>query len=113
MDESIFKTQVTICPVDLPDGPRGTMARLRGAGRFALLESALPMPRQAQWSYIAGPSLATLYTDEVATRLEVGGVEIETFADPFAALAAVAAGDGSKSIDIVGSCPDGMDFIGG
>ena len=31
------------------------------------------MPRQAQWSYIAGPALATLYTDETATRLERDG----------------------------------------
>lgn len=112
MDEDIFETQVTIRPVDLPDGPRATMARLRSAGRFALLESALPMPRQAQWSYIAGPSLATLYTDNGATRLEVGGVEIETWADPFEALAAVASGR-PQSISIVGNCPDGMDFIGG
>lgn len=58
---------MTVRPVVLPDGPRGTMARLRGKGRFALRESALPMPRQAQWSYIAGPSLATLYTDETTT----------------------------------------------
>jgi para-aminobenzoate synthetase component 1 len=112
MDEDIFKMQVTICPVDLPDGPRGTMARLRGEGRFALLESALPMPRQALWSYIAGPSLATLYTDEVATRLEAGGAEIETWADPFEALDAVAGGR-PQCISIVGDCPDGMHFIGG
>ncbi|MBI5277777.1 MAG: aminodeoxychorismate synthase component I [Burkholderiales bacterium] len=112
MSEDIFETEVTIRPVDLPDGPRDTMSRLRGAGRFALLESALPMPRQAQWSYIAGPSLATLYTDEAATRLEVGGAETATWADPFEALAEVAAGR-ARSINIVGECPDGMDFIGG
>src|SRR5256885_1711633 len=51
------EVRVTIRPVSLPDGPRGTMARLRGRGRYALLESALTMPRQAEWSYIAGPSL--------------------------------------------------------
>ncbi|MDB6000851.1 MAG: hypothetical protein JWP52_2550, partial [Rhizobacter sp.] len=67
---------MTVHRVALPDGPRGTMARLRGAGRYALLESALPMPRQAEWSYIAGPAMASLYTDETSTRLEKDGLAI-------------------------------------
>jgi para-aminobenzoate synthetase component 1 len=104
--------QVTIRPVALPAGPRGTMARLRGEGRFALLESALPMPRQAQWSYIAGPALATLYTDETATRLERDGREVASWADPFEGLAAVAAG-APDSVRFEGDCPEGMDFVGG
>lgn len=88
------------------------MARLRGAGRFALLESALPMPRQAHWSYIAGPALATLYTDETTTRLEHDGREIARWADPLEALAAVAGG-GAGKVQIDGDCPQGMDFVGG
>jgi len=90
--------EVTTRRVALPDGPRGTMARLRREGRFALLESALPMPRQAEWSYIAGPGLATLYTDERSTRLEQDGHEIASCADPFEALAAVAAGHPSDGL---------------
>lgn len=108
----MIEVQVTVRPVVLPDGPRGTMARLRGQGRFALLESALPMPRQAQWSYIAGPALATLYTDETSTRLEQDGREIASWADPFEALAAVATGH-PDSIRLEGECPEGMDFVGG
>ncbi len=96
----------------LPDGPRGTMARLRGEGRHALLESALPMPRQAQWSYIAGPALATLYTDERTTRLERDGREIASWDDPFEALAAVATGQPER-VRVQGECPEGMDFVGG
>ena len=96
----------------LPDGPRGTMARLRGEGRHALLESALPMPRQAQWSYIAGPALATLYTDESTTRLERDGREIASWDDPFEALAAVATGQPER-VRFEGDCPEGMDFVGG
>lgn len=68
------------------------MARLRGTGRLALLESALPMQRQAEWSYIAGPSLALLYTDETSPCLEQDGRVIASWADPFEALAAVGAG---------------------
>ncbi|HSV36069.1 MAG TPA: aminodeoxychorismate synthase component I [Ramlibacter sp.] len=108
----MIEIEVTVRPVALPDGPRGTMARLRGLGPYALLESALPMPRQAQWSYIAGPALAILYTDETRTRLEQDGREIASWADPFEALAAVATvHPGSVRVD--GECPDGMDFVGG
>jgi para-aminobenzoate synthetase component 1 len=106
------EVRVTIRPLDLPDGPRGTMARLRGHGNFALLESALVMPRQAEWSYIAGPGLATLYTDETTTRLERGGVEEAAWDDPFDALSAVAACDASR-LRIDGERPAGMGFIGG
>lgn len=88
------------------------MARLRGAGRYALLESALPMPRQAHWSYIAGPAQATLYTDETATRLEQNGLEIARWAEPLEALAAVATGQ-PDSVCLDGECPPGMDFVGG
>lgn len=104
--------EVTIRRAALPDGPRGTMARLRGEGRYALLESALPMPRQAEWSYIAGPALATLYTDETSTRLECDGHEIGCWADPFEALTAVATGH-PDAVRFFGECPDGMDFVGG
>ncbi|MES2187918.1 MAG: aminodeoxychorismate synthase component I [Pseudomonadota bacterium] len=108
--------RVDIRRVTLPDGPRGTMARLRGQGGedgFALLESALPMTRQAQWSYLAGPALATLYTDENTTRLERAGRVLASWADPFDALAAVAGGR-ADAITIGGEgVPEGMDFIGG
>ncbi len=107
-----FRVEVTVNRVALPDGPRGTMARLRGAGGHALLESALPMPRQAEWSYIAGPALATLYTDEAATRLEHDGQVLASWADPFEALAAVAGGH-PEDVRILGDCPAGMNFIGG
>ncbi len=88
------------------------MARLRGAGRYALLESALPMPRQAEWSFIAGPALATLYTDEASTRLEQHGREIARWADPLEALAAVASGR-PEAVRFDGECPPSMDFVGG
>lgn len=88
------------------------MARLRRIGRYALLESALPMPRQAQWSYVAGPALATLYTDEATTRLEQEGREVARWADPLLALAAVA-GETAGDVDCDGACPPGLDFVGG
>lgn len=108
----MIEIEVTVRPAVLPDGPRGTMARLRGKGRFALLESAMPMPRRAQWSYIAGPALATLCTDERSTRLERDGREIASWADPFEALAAVATGAPDR-VRFDGECPEGMDFVGG
>ena len=104
------EVRVTIRPVSLPDGPRGTMARLRGRGRYALLESALTMPRQAEWSYIAGPSLATLHTDETATRLERDGRECASWSDPLEALASVT---GTRTLHFDGERPPGMGFVGG
>jgi len=103
---------VTVRPVVLPDGPRGAMARSRSHDRFALLESALPMPRQAQWSYVAGPAVAILYTDETCTRLELDGRQIASWADPIEALAAVA-NHHVDSVSVHGDCPDGFDFVGG
>lgn len=107
-----YGVEVTVNRVALPDGPRGTMARLRGAGGYALLESALPMPGQAEWSYVAGPALATLYTDETATRLERDGQVLASWTDAFEALAALA-GDQPERIRVQGDCPPGMNFIGG
>lgn len=109
---SAIEVTVTVRPVDLPDGPRGTMGRLRTTGNFAFLESALPMPRQAEWSYIAGPELAILYTDETSTRLEMEGRELACWADPFEALAAVATEQPGRVL-IEGACPEGMNFVGG
>lgn len=87
------------------------MARLRGEGRHALLESALTMPGQAQWSYVAGPALATLYTDTQNTRLEREGRCIGEWDDPFDAVAAVA--PAGTTVHIAGERPPGMNFIGG
>ncbi|HEY2926241.1 aminodeoxychorismate synthase component I [Piscinibacter sp.] len=103
---------MSIRPVALPDGPRGTMARLRGDAHYALLESALAMPGQAEWSYIAGPSLATLYTDEDSTRLRRAGHEDVQWADPFEALQAVAAPAGRR-VCVDGERLPGMNFTGG
>ena len=86
------------------------MARLRGRGRYALLESALTMPRQAEWSYIAGPSLATLHTDETATRLGRDGRECASWSDPLEALASVT---GTRTLHFDGERPPGMGFVGG
>ena len=87
------------------------MARLRSDAHYALLESALAMPGQAEWSYIAGPSLATLYTDEQSTRLRRAGHDDVQWDDPFEALQAVAAPLDRPRID--GARPPGMNFIGG
>lgn len=101
--------KLTIEPVSLPHGPRETMARLRAGGeRYALLESALPMPRQAQWSYVAGPARATLYTDGDGTVLARGGRVAARWDDPFEALAAIAA----PRVADAGR-PDGLGFAGG
>ena len=87
------------------------MARLRSDAHYALLESALAMPGQAEWSYIAGPSLATLYTDEQSTRLRRAGHDDVQWDEPFEALQAVAAPLDRPGID--GARPPGMNFIGG
>lgn len=99
--------EVKVRPVDLPHGPRETMARLRPHGRYALLESALAMPAQAQWSYIAGPARATLYTDASGTHLERDGRVEAHWDDPFDAIEAMA------SPAAVGERPAGLDFGGG
>ena len=47
--------EVTIRRVALPDGPRGTMARLRGEGHLRCWKARCPCRARPQWSYIAGP----------------------------------------------------------
>ncbi|HMC17511.1 MAG TPA: aminodeoxychorismate synthase component I [Albitalea sp.] len=103
---------VRIKALDLPGDPRSTMARLRGTGRHALLESALVMPGLAEWSYIAGPALATLYTDDAGTRLERDGVVHKRWSDPFDALDAMS-GFGSVRVDGADDAPPGLGFAGG
>jgi para-aminobenzoate synthetase component 1 len=103
--------RVVVQPLALPDGPRGTMARLRAGGHYALLESALVMPRQSQWSYIAGPAVATLHSDEGGTRLERDGHILACWDDPFAALAAVVVV--TEEIQFEGERPEGLSFVGG
>jgi para-aminobenzoate synthetase component 1 len=101
------EVEVKVRPVDLPHGPRETMARLRRHGRYALLESALAMPAQAQWSYVAGPARATLYTDAQGTRLLRDGRVQAQWRDPFDAIDAMA------SMAAGGERPDGLGFAGG
>ena len=86
------------------------MARLRNEGRYALLESALVMPDLAQWSYIAGPARATLYTDDVVTVLDCEGHRLGRWDDAFDALADVTS-VGPLHID--GLRPAGMGLVGG
>src|SRR5687768_2533347 len=99
--------QVKIEPVDLPHGPRDTMARLRGDGRHALLESALSMPGQAEWSYVAGPARATLYTDARGTRLERDGRVEARWNDPFDAIEAMS----FRGLPNGDDRPDGLGFV--
>jgi para-aminobenzoate synthetase component 1 len=82
--------ELSVRRVDLPDGPRGTMARLRGQGAWALLESALVVPGYAEWSYLAGPACAELYTQGSAATLVRAGAGPQGWPDAFAALQAVA-----------------------
>jgi para-aminobenzoate synthetase component 1 len=103
--------RVTIAPLALPHGPRETMAKLRGRGRYALLESASNVPRLGEWSYIAGPARATLYTDAVCTRLVRAGGEVGRWDDPWAALHAIASFGDAPRID--GEAPAGFNFHGG
>jgi len=103
--------EVRIRPVDLPHGPRDTMAALRRGGHHALLESALVMPGQAEWSCVAGPARATLYTDARGTWLERDGEGVERWDDPFDALAVMARRDVPARID--GERPDGLGFMAG
>ena len=105
--------EVKVVPVDLAGGPRETMARLRGRGaHHALLESALPMPGLATWSFIAGPARATLCSDGNGTRLERDGRVERRWDDPFEALRAVRS---TRPVRVVGEgdLPEGLDFIGG
>src|ERR671926_341990 len=103
--EDMTGIEVTIAPLVLPHGPRETLAKLRGHGRYALLESASVRPRLAEWSYIAGPARATLYTDGRGTRLFRDGRELGRWDDPFDALRAIASfGDRPR---IAGDVPSG------
>lgn len=88
------------------------MARLRGDAHHALLESALAMPGQGEWSYVAGPACATLYTDAHGTWLEREGTGLQRFAGPFDAIASMAAA-GPVRVDAPGDLPEGLDFVGG
>ena len=118
--------EVRIVPVSLPCGPRETMARLRGHAHHALLESALPMPGLAAWSFIAGPARATLRTDGRGTWLErangpageraggrAGTIEAR-WDDPFDALRSVSV---LPALPVRVICdhdvPQGLDFVAG
>ncbi len=89
------------------------MAKLRRPAHHALLESSLTMPGQAQWSYIAGPARATLYTDAAGTRLERDGQVEARWPDPFDALASLCHGHEVR-IDCRGQMPAaGLNFAAG
>jgi para-aminobenzoate synthetase component I len=104
--------EVRIRPVDLPHGPQGTMAVLRRGGRHALLHSSLMMPGQAEWSFIAGPARATLYTDARGTRLQRDGIDERRWDDPFDAIRWLA-DEAGTALRIDGERPHGMGFAGG
>jgi len=88
------------------------MAALRGDAHHALLESALAMEGQGQWSYVAGPAIATLYTDAAGTWLSREGRAVRRFDDPFEAIASVSATRPVR-MDVHGVPPDGLNFVGG
>jgi len=88
------------------------MAALRGDAHHALLESALAMEGQGQWSYVAGPAIATLYTDATGTWLSREGSAVRRFADPFEAIESLAAARAVR-MDVEGAVPDGLNFVGG
>ena len=92
------------------------MAALRGDAHHALLESALAMEGQGQWSYVAGPAIATLYTDATGTWLSRKGRGVrplgEAFDDPFAAIESMTAARPVR-MDVHGVPPDGLNFVGG
>ncbi len=98
--------------VDLQCVPREAMARLRRRGRYALLESALPVPGRHAWSYVCGPARATLYTDARGTRLQRHGRDAAIWDSPFDALQALSVSS-PCDIDMQGDAPPGLDFVGG
>lgn len=100
--------ELTVVPVDLPDGPRGTMARLRDHGDWALLESAQVVPGYAEWSYVAGPACAALYMDESGARLNRPGAPPQHWPDAFAALQ-----NAGAFPRVHGERPAGMGLVGG
>lgn len=104
--------EVEIEPIELPHGPRDTMATLRRHGRYALLESALVAPGRAEWSYVAGPALATLYTDDSGTHLRRERLDAAHWHDAFDALHSIA-GDRNALVHTSGEVPAGMGFVGG
>jgi para-aminobenzoate synthetase component 1 len=88
------------------------MAVLRGDAHHALLESALTMEGQGQWSYVAGPAVATLYTDASGTELSRNGAVLRRFDDPFAAIES-ACDFGAVRVHVEGTLPEGLNFVGG
>ncbi len=107
--------EVKVTPVPLAGEPKEAMARLRGTGRYALLEIAQPTPQWGEWSYIAGPARATLYTDRQGSWLEREGRVEARWSDPFEALAFMAAQPEAPSIRChrPDPLPTGLDFVSG
>jgi para-aminobenzoate synthetase component I len=103
---------VSVRRIDLPHGPRETMAALRVGAPGVLLESALPMEGQGEWSYVSGAARATLYTDAGGTVLKRGGQADVGFDSPFDALAAMAMPQAVR-VEASEPLPDGLGFIGG
>jgi para-aminobenzoate synthetase component 1 len=104
--------EVKVRPLALQASPREAMGRLRGGGRYALLESALAVAGKSDWSYIAGPAVATLYTDAGGTRLERAGRVDTVWDDPFTAIEALCPSRPPR-LACHGDLPPGLDLIGG
>lgn len=86
----LLKLTSRIVPLDLAARPQAVCARLRGQGDALLLESSKAMPGLSGWSFVAGPPLATLTTDEARTCLRLAdGTLLQAWDDPFQAIAEV------------------------
>ena len=86
----LLKLTPRIVPLDLAAAPQTVCARLRGRGDTVLLESSKAMPGLSGWSFVAGPPLATLVTDEARTLLRRSdGTLLQAWDDPFEALGEV------------------------
>lgn len=86
----LLKLTPRIVPLDLAARPQAVCARLRGRGEALLLESSKAMPGLSGWSFVAGPPLATLTSDEQRTWLRrADGTLLQSWDDPFQAIAEV------------------------
>ena len=102
----------SIVPVPLVGSPQDVYARLGAQDGTVLLESSMSMPGLSAWSWIAGPTKATLETLGATTHLREAaatGEVVGSWADPFAAIQAVL----SRLAAPPGDRPEGLTFAGG